>query len=414
MVRESASREDMMSLSSIAIPRETRVPGRLSLFGAAVVLGALGGIYWNRGAAGDAYYGFLQVFLDPRAQIAGLGIGIALAFLAGFVHVVQICYLPAALSALPLAQVARDRREWLRIAAVLTVAMVAVTALWGAIVAGGGGALAGSITPRNMSSVLKPTMVVVGGLMLVIALGELGLVRRILPVIHPAAPVAPTGAPRSWAPPWPRPSGLSARCRRTWGCSCTSPRSAVWATAAWRSARTGWVWPRRSRLAVSPCSRRPALPVSSPGCRPDTTPSTSSRASSWRSLGLRSWPSSGSATPCRPRSEAAARWSGPATGRVPDHRTRNSSIGTKCSARRPMARDRLTRPGPGSAGRRSRRSSAAVAAISLGCRLVTLAPIACPSEAIELFMNRTDGVQAGAPGSWTAPGAVEAPSSDIA
>jgi hypothetical protein len=117
MVCESASKEDMMSLSSIAIPRETRVPGRLSLFGAAAVLGALGGIYWNRGAAGDAYYGLLQVFLDPRAQIAGLGIRLALAFLAGFVHVVQICYLPAALSALPLAQVAGNRREWPQVAA---------------------------------------------------------------------------------------------------------------------------------------------------------------------------------------------------------------------------------------------------------------------------------------------------------
>ena len=407
-----------MSLSSIAIPRETRVPGRLSLFGAAAVLGALGGIYWNRGAAGDAYYGFLQVFLDPRAQIAGLGIGIALAFLAGFVHVVQICYLPAALSALPLAQVARDRREWLRIAAVLTVAMVAVTALWGAIVAGGGGALAGSITPRNMSSVLKPTMVVVGGLMLVVALGELGLVRRILPVIHPAAPVAADGGP------YRRAAILGATLAATFGIICPLPPylglllyvaaigSVGYGGLALGTYGLGLAAPiALGGLAMLPATRSARF-VAWVQARHDAIHLVQGVVLAFAGAAVVAFFWVRYAVPAG--SEAAARWSGPATGRVPDHRTRNSSIGTKCSARRPMARDRLTRPGPGSAGRRSRRSSAAVAALSPGCRLVTLAPIACPSEAIELFMNRTDGVQAGAPGSWTAPGAVEAPSSDIA
>lgn len=206
-----------MSLSGIAIPREASVPGRLGLFGAAAALGALGGIYWNRDASREAYFAFLQLFLNPQAQVAGLGVGITLAFLVGFFHVLTICYLPAALSALPLAQVARDRRDWLRIAAVLTLAMVAVTALWGAVVGAAGGTIGASITPRAMSSVLKPTMVVVGGLMLVVALGELGLVRRVLPHVHPAAPAATGGGPHR------RAAVLGVTLAATFGIVCPLP-----------------------------------------------------------------------------------------------------------------------------------------------------------------------------------------------
>jgi cytochrome c biogenesis protein CcdA len=174
-------------------------------------------MYWNGDASRAAYYSFLKVFLDPQAQIAGLGLGIGLAFLLGFFHVLTMCYLPAALSALPLAQVARDRRDWLRIAAVLTLAMVAVTALWGAVVGAAGGAIGASITPRLMSSILKPTMVVVGGLMLVVALGELGLVRRILPHVHAAAPAATGGGPHR------RAAVLGVTLAATFGIICPIP-----------------------------------------------------------------------------------------------------------------------------------------------------------------------------------------------
>ena len=67
------------------------VPRRLALFAVAVGLGTAVGIAWGTSAGPDwAYWGFLQLFLDPRAQIAGLGVGVALGFLAGAVHIVRV------------------------------------------------------------------------------------------------------------------------------------------------------------------------------------------------------------------------------------------------------------------------------------------------------------------------------------
>jgi ABC-type transporter Mla maintaining outer membrane lipid asymmetry permease subunit MlaE len=66
-------------------------PQRLALFAVAVGLGTAVGIAWGTSGGPDwTYWGFLQLFLDPRAQIAGLGVGVALGFLAGAVHVVRV------------------------------------------------------------------------------------------------------------------------------------------------------------------------------------------------------------------------------------------------------------------------------------------------------------------------------------
>jgi hypothetical protein len=70
---------------------ERKIPERLALFALAVAAGTLAGIAWGTSAGPDwAYWGFLQLFLDPRAQIASLGVGLALGFLAGFVHIVRV------------------------------------------------------------------------------------------------------------------------------------------------------------------------------------------------------------------------------------------------------------------------------------------------------------------------------------
>jgi len=66
------------------------VTRRAILLALAVGAGALAATIWNPDVTNWAYYGFLEYFLDPRAQIAHLGVGVALGFLAGLVHVVAI------------------------------------------------------------------------------------------------------------------------------------------------------------------------------------------------------------------------------------------------------------------------------------------------------------------------------------
>ncbi len=70
---------------------ESKSPERLALFVLAVGTGTLAGIAWGTSVGPDwAYWGVLQLFLDPRAQIASLGVGLSLGFLAGFIHIVRV------------------------------------------------------------------------------------------------------------------------------------------------------------------------------------------------------------------------------------------------------------------------------------------------------------------------------------
>src|SRR5437867_3300417 len=91
---------------------------------------------------------------------------------------------------MPLVQRAKGRSEWLRTAAVFVASIVAVTSLWGAFVATVGSALyslAGfpGVMARIMAMIMQPAFVLVGVLLLVIGLGELGLgIRRLLPEYH--------------------------------------------------------------------------------------------------------------------------------------------------------------------------------------------------------------------------------------
>jgi cytochrome c biogenesis protein CcdA len=95
---------------------------------------------------------------------------------------------------MPLVQRAEGRREWLTTAAVLVASIVAVTSLWGVFVATVGSALyalAGfpGVMDRIMAMLMQPMILAAGALMLVISLGEFGLVRRLLSEHHFAPPL---------------------------------------------------------------------------------------------------------------------------------------------------------------------------------------------------------------------------------
>src|SRR3979409_2076734 len=89
---------------------------------------------------------------------------------------------------MPLVRGGGAKAEWLKSALVLAIGMVAVTAVWGVLVALAGAAFADFFrSSRNMALVVQPVLLVMGALMLVIALGEFGLIRRMLPELHPAS-----------------------------------------------------------------------------------------------------------------------------------------------------------------------------------------------------------------------------------
>jgi hypothetical protein len=79
-----------MSLLRVADPAGMSAPKRAVLFGLAAVAGVLAGLGWNLDLTNWAYYSFLQGFLDPRAQVANLAVGVALAYLVGFIHVTTV------------------------------------------------------------------------------------------------------------------------------------------------------------------------------------------------------------------------------------------------------------------------------------------------------------------------------------
>jgi thioredoxin:protein disulfide reductase len=213
-----------VSLSVSAPQIVDSVLKRSALFAAAAVGGVLAGIGWNLDLSNWAYAGFLQTFLDPGAPVAGLGVGVALAFLVGFVHLVTPCYLPAVLAALPLVQGAQARMDWIRTTLVLAGGMVLVTGLFGAIVGAAGGAFSDLATsPRMMSLVMKPLLIAMGLVMLVIALGELGLVRRLLPEAHLATSAVSGTADFGGHSQYRQVAILGLGIAATFGIVCTAP-----------------------------------------------------------------------------------------------------------------------------------------------------------------------------------------------
>src|SRR5437867_253430 len=95
---------------------------------------------------------------------------------------------------MPLVQRAQGWRESLSTAAVFVASVLVVSSLWGLFVATVGSALyalAGfpGIMEHIMGMILHPALFVAGILMVVIALGELGLIGRLLPELHFVPPV---------------------------------------------------------------------------------------------------------------------------------------------------------------------------------------------------------------------------------
>jgi cytochrome c biogenesis protein CcdA len=180
-----------MSVALTAVRPAMGMTTRLILLGGAVALGFVGGLMWSVEISGWAYDGFVSLFANPSIQITSQAVGLGMAFLLGFVHITTICYLPAALAALPMVQTVRNSQDWLKTVAVLGLCMVVVTAIFGMIVSAPASLLAGVIgSRRTMSQVMQPTLIVVGILLIIFAMGELGLIRRLLPSAHFApAPV---------------------------------------------------------------------------------------------------------------------------------------------------------------------------------------------------------------------------------
>jgi cytochrome c biogenesis protein CcdA len=73
-----------------------------------------------------------------------------------------------------------------------------------------------------MALVMQPVLLVMGALMLVIALGEFGLIRRMLPEVHPAA-VAVQGISSTAAGSYARTAMLGVTIAATFGIVCTLP-----------------------------------------------------------------------------------------------------------------------------------------------------------------------------------------------
>jgi cytochrome c biogenesis protein CcdA len=125
---------------------------------------------------------------------------------------------------MPLVQAARDKRDWLRVVAVVAVSMVLVSALWGAIVGAPAAALAGTIgSRRTMALIMQAILIVTGLLMLAVALGELGLIRRLLPEIHLADRLARDTPDLASGSRYRRAAVLAIAAAASFGIFCTRP-----------------------------------------------------------------------------------------------------------------------------------------------------------------------------------------------
>jgi cytochrome c biogenesis protein CcdA len=125
---------------------------------------------------------------------------------------------------MPLVQAARNKREWLTTVAVLGVASVLVAALFGAVLGAPASWLAGTVGSRRaMSQVMQTSLVATGILTMVVALGELGLVGRLLPELR-FVPRRPDGARETAAGGRYRAAAvLGVSMTATFGLCCTQP-----------------------------------------------------------------------------------------------------------------------------------------------------------------------------------------------
>jgi cytochrome c biogenesis protein CcdA len=86
---------------------------------------------------------------------------------------------------MPLVQAAPNTREFLKTVAVLGLSSILLGALFGALLGAPSNLLAGVVgSRRTMSLIMQTALVATGLLMMVVALGELGLTRRLLPSLR--------------------------------------------------------------------------------------------------------------------------------------------------------------------------------------------------------------------------------------
>lgn len=101
---------------------------------------------------------------------------------------------------MPLVQGHEGQKAWLSTALAFTFGIVLVTGLWGAMIALAGGSLAGFFRhSENMYHIMTPVLFAMGVVMLVIALGEFGFVRKLFPEIHPVTIASPAPGTRDRA-----------------------------------------------------------------------------------------------------------------------------------------------------------------------------------------------------------------------
>src|SRR5687767_5223262 len=121
---------------------------------------------------------------------------------------------------MPLVQAARNNREWLKTVAVLGLSGVVVAALVGLLLGAPASLLAGIVGSRRMMSLIMQTVLVVTGLLMIVAaLGEMGLMPRLMPRVGfglSPAEQAPRGLHRQAAVLW-------ASMTASFGICCTQP-----------------------------------------------------------------------------------------------------------------------------------------------------------------------------------------------
>lgn len=97
----------------------------------------------------------------------------------------------------PLVQEAKTRRRWLATLGIFTLALLAVLGVFGAAMAWAGAAVAARVTtPWAREAIAACALTVIGLAAIVIALGELGLTRPLLPRVTTAAGALATGGLR--------------------------------------------------------------------------------------------------------------------------------------------------------------------------------------------------------------------------
>jgi cytochrome c biogenesis protein CcdA len=125
---------------------------------------------------------------------------------------------------MPLVQAAQHKRDRLKMVAVLMASMVLVTALFGALVGTPASLLAGVVgSRRTLSLIMQPVLLISGVMMLVIALGEFGLIPRLLPEARPAVKPAAENAAPSTGGQYRRGAIVGVSAAATFGIWCTMP-----------------------------------------------------------------------------------------------------------------------------------------------------------------------------------------------